>query len=429
MTSCWFRLATTAFVLALSVSLSAVAFSQASETVLYDFQGGASGQNPLGLIADASGNFYGVTEAGGASGYGTIFKLSPVIGGGWTETVLYSFAGGASGQLPKGNLALDAAGNFYGTAWGGSTGYGIVYKLMLTRSGWVEQVLHTFTNGADGGSPLSGVTMDTAGNLYGTASSGGLTSCFEYYCGVVYKLSFVAGVGWKETVLHSFSGRDGAYPEAVPLLDADGNLWGTTPFGGWVSPKGFCGVQGCGVAYKLSPVAGGWKETVLHTFVGGETDGGFPFAGLTRDAEGNLYGVTGSGGAYLICVNGSGCGTAFELSPNADGTWTETLLHKFNGSDGADPYTAPVLDAFGNLYGSTNLGGYGYGTAFELSPSSSGWVFSSIYSFDGYAQGDSPDSSFVIDKAGNLFAVSGVGGNSNNVNCVDACGLIFELTP
>jgi uncharacterized repeat protein (TIGR03803 family) len=417
-------------VFAIALTLSARAWAQFTETVLFNFPGGATGEAPQGLIVDASGSLYGVTQAGGANGFGTVFELSPVSGGGWNETVLYSFVGGTGGQQPQSKLVFDAAGNLYGTAWGGSTGQGVVYKLTPGKNGWQQTILHTFTGGSDGGIPTSGVAIDAAGSLYGTTSGGGKSVCFSSAaCGVVYKLSFVSGMGWKETVLHSFSDKDGAGPRATPLLDASGNLYGTTPYGGWVSQKGFCGMLGCGVVYKLSRVTGGWKESVLHTFVSGPSDGAAPAAGLVSDAAGNLYGATTGGGSWMICGNGSGCGVVFELSPNSTGSWSENILHRFNGRDGSNPYATPALDTSGNIYGTAGSGGNGFGTAYELSPSSSGWVFNTIFNFNGFAGGWASSYSFVLDNGGNLYGASAAGGTSNNNDCVDACGLVFKLTP
>jgi uncharacterized repeat protein (TIGR03803 family) len=430
MTHSKFRALTGLAVLAIALTLSAGAWGQATETVLFNFQDETTGEGPQGLSLDASGNLWGVTQAGGTNGFGTVFELSPVSGGGWNETVLYSFVGGAGGEKPQSKLISDAAGNLYGTALGGSNGYGIVYKLTSGKSGWQQTVLYTFTGGSDGGVPSSGLVMDAAGNLYGSTAGGGKSLCFESApCGVVYKLSFVPGVGWRETVLHSFSGKDGANPRSTPILDASGNLYGTATDGGWVSQKGFCGMLGCGVVYELSHVAGGWKETVLHTFVSGPSDGGLPAAGLASDASGNLYGVTTNGGSWNICGNGSGCGVVFELSPSSNGTWTESILHRFSGRDGWGPYATPALDAGGNIYGTASAGGNGFGTAYELSPSSSGWAFNTIFNFSGFAGGWASAYSFVLDNTGNLYGASAAGGTSNNNDCVDSCGLVFKLTP
>ncbi|MFZ0312326.1 MAG: choice-of-anchor tandem repeat GloVer-containing protein, partial [Candidatus Korobacteraceae bacterium] len=320
-----------------------------------------------GLIFDAAGNLYGTTYAGGTGsgtdctsfsngvpGCGTVFELTPMGGGYWTETVLYSFCpqGGfcSDGEEPVGSLIFDAAGNLYGT----TQFSGGVFELTPDgNGGWTETVLHVFGGDGDGYYPEAGVVFDAAGNLYGTTSYGGY---YDY--GTAFEVMPQAGGGWTETVVWSFGdGTDGAYPEAGLILDAAGNLYGTnlgTAF------------------ELIKPHSGGnWTEQVLHDF-GGNNDGFAPYAGLVFDAAGNLYGTTYYGGTSGQHCNGGSerCGIAFELTPEAGGRWTETVLHDFgNGSDGADPYASLILDSAGNLYGTTQKGGaYGYGTVFELTP-------------------------------------------------------------
>ncbi|MGA2904008.1 MAG: choice-of-anchor tandem repeat GloVer-containing protein [Candidatus Korobacteraceae bacterium] len=231
---------------------------------------------------------------------------------------------------------------------------------------WNEKVLHSFNNnGVDGAEPYAGLIFDAAGNLYGTTGNGGVNAG-----GTVLELTPAGGGNWAETVLYSFCSQtnctDGANPSASLIFDAAGNLYSTTDAGG---------TYGDGTVFELTPTAGGgWTEQVLHSFNNNGTDGAYPYAGLIFDATGNLYGTTLNGGTYQ-CVD-EGCGTVFELTPTAGGGWTEQVLHNFgNGTDGFWPYAGLILDAAGNLYGTTqlggtggNCGGYGCGTVFELTP-------------------------------------------------------------
>ena len=332
--------------------------------MLYSFTAGADGADPVaGLVRDTAGNLYGTTVVGGTSNSGVVFKLSPT----GTETVLYSFSGGADGGQPVAGLVRDAAGSLYGTTRGGGSSAcslgagncGVVFKVSPTRT---ETVLHSFTGGADGAFPQAGLIQDLGGNLYGTTALGGATSTCNpsFGCGVVFKLTLTG----TETVLHSFTGADGG-PYALGLIqDAAGNLYGTTNEGGSSACEG-----GCGAVFKLSPIGIG---TVLHRFTGG-ADGFWPFAGLIQDTAGNLYGTTLAGGAESQrCVQPT-CGVVFRLSP----TGTETVLHTFTGSaDGGSPQAGLIQDAAGNLYGTAAIGGatntcnppYGCGVVFRLTP-------------------------------------------------------------
>jgi uncharacterized repeat protein (TIGR03803 family) len=225
-----------------------------AETVLYSFSCGADGALPFaGLISDDAGNLYGTTYQGGKAnkscqyGCGVVFELSPSSSGTWTETVIYSFNGGSDGSNPVGGVAMDAAGNLFGTtANGGPDNYGTVFKLTPRSGAWEEILLHTFTGGSDGAYPYAGVTLDSADNVYGTAESGGNTNdCLGGGgCGVVFKFARVGGK-WKETVLHAFTGRsDGEIPEAPLKLGRDGNLYGTAVFGG---------AFGGGTVFRVTP--------------------------------------------------------------------------------------------------------------------------------------------------------------------------------
>ena len=317
-------------------------WAQTHEQVLHSFGNGMDGQFPYaGLIFDTSGNLYGTTNFGGTYTFGTVFELTPIAGGGWTEKVLYSFGNGTDGAYPEAGLIFDAVGNLYGTTYGGGTyGTGTVFELTPTGGGsWTEKVLHNFNdNGTDGFYPYAGLIFDAAGNLYGTTSQGG-----TYGDGTVFELTPAAGGVWTEKVLYSFNanGTDGTAPQAGLIFDAAGNLYGTTNQGGTYLS---------GTVFELTPAGGGvWTETVLHNFNDNGTDGAYPYAGLIFDGAGNLYGTTDGGGTYFG-------GTVFELTPAAGGSWTEKVLHNFNpnSTDGYEPYAGLIFDAAGNLYGTTD---------------------------------------------------------------------------
>jgi uncharacterized repeat protein (TIGR03803 family) len=319
------------------------------ETVLYSFTGVADGKYPLaGVVRDAAGNLYGTTSAGGASGYGTVFKLSAAD----TLTALHSFMGGTDGEYPYAGLVRDAAGNVYGTtSAGGAFGHGTVFKVDTTGK---ESVLFSFTGGTDGGNPYAGLIQDGAGNLYGTTIYGG-----TYGHGAVFKLD-TKGM---QTVLYSFmGGADGSNPWAGLVRDTAGNLYGTTVGGG--NPQCYAGLRRrpCGVVFKLDNTG---KETVLHAFTGWNTDGAFPRAAVMRDTQGNLHGTTYEGGSGACGL--AGCGAIFKI----DTTGHETVLYNFphSGLSGDLPAAALVEDAAGNLYGTASADGENNaGTVFKLTP-------------------------------------------------------------
>jgi uncharacterized repeat protein (TIGR03803 family) len=315
---------------------------------LHSFKG-TNGNDPFaGLRRDAAGNLYGTTAFGGGTncnnslGCGTAFKLNSM----GKETVLYKFTGQPDGNIPASLLVRDGEGNLYGaTGSGGANDLGSIFKVAKTGE---ETVLYNFTGGSDGCFPEGGVIRDAAGNLYGVAFQGGVGFCNSGY-GVVYKLDTAGTL----TVLHSFGGGDGAYPASVLLFDKAGILYGTTQEGG----NSECGGTGCGVVFELSPQSdGSWTEAVLYEFcsVSGCTDGEEPgFGPLVRDAAGNIYGTTYFGGASRNCT-GVGCGAVFKL----DATGKETVLHSFtDGKDGGFPFAGLIKDAAGNLYGVASGGG------------------------------------------------------------------------
>jgi len=331
--------------------------------------------------------------------------------------VIYTFKGGKDGALPIGGVVFDKRGNLYGTtAEGGRgcppTGCGTVFKLTRDHSGkWTKNALHFFS-GSDGSSPQVSLVFDENGNLYGTTMGGGIKgSCAGPGCGVVFKLATDSGGGWKETVLHRFAGGDdGSFSFGSVLLDGKGNVFGSAEHGG--------GSFDDGTVYELSPTGGRWTEQILHSFTG--TDGAAPY-NLVFDATGKIYSVAGYFGEY-------GAGVAFELSPTSGGTWNDTTIYNFQGvPDGALP-TSGLTFHGPNLFGTTDAGGDGFGTVFELKPDGKGgWAENVIHRFEGRKKGSDPGGPLVFDKAGNLYGDSG--GTASCTKRVGACGDLFELTP
>lgn len=392
------------------------------ERVLHSFNDGKDGYWPqAGLIFDSTGNLYGTTYAG--AGTGVAYELTPNPHGGWDEIVLHNFKA-LDGTHPYAGLVLDPAGNLYGTALNaGSHGGGTAFELSLQSGGWAETVLHNFqSNNTDGIAPYGGLVFDSIGNLYGTTVHGG-----SYGYGTVFELSPQSNKGWLETILYNFqsNGHDGNNPYATLSFDTAGNLYGTTQFGGDGTCQG-----GCGVVYELTPnIGAGWSEQVLHGFQNDGRDGTFPYANLTFDTTGNLYGTTSQGGTGG-CANGVvGCGVVFELSPQSGGSWSETVLHEFQNisTDGFTPYSSLIIDMMGNLYGTTYSGGsFGYGTVFELLPQSGGtWAETVLHNFQiNGRDGSNPQAGLVFDTAGNLYGTTVDGGRVKF-----GYGTVFEIMP
>jgi len=287
----------------------------------------------------------------------------------------------------------------------------LALALLLTPDAWAAskyKVLHKFSGGEDGGSPFAGLILDAAGNLYGTTYAGGLNNY-----GTVFELELNSDGSWTEKVLHRFTGgNDGSYPEAGLVFDQAGNLYGTTVGGG-------AGMDG--TVFELEPNSdGSWTERVLHSFTGSD-DGAFPYCAPIFDVDGNLYGTTLRGGGSDRCTEG--CGIAFKLSPGADGNWTETVLHRF-GADGADvPGPGLVLDATGSLYGTAGGGLDGYGKVFKLRPDSDGsWTQIVLYNFTGGVDGQYPNSTPIFDATGDLYGTTVRGGTHDD-------GTVFKLGP
>jgi uncharacterized repeat protein (TIGR03803 family) len=326
--------------------------------------------------------------------------------------VLYSFcsqANCADGEEPEGTPVLDAKGNVFGTtirggaaqcAHLGSYSCGIVYR--ITSSG-AESVLHAFTGKRDGAAPFGDIVMDSDGNIYGTTTEGGEKGCGDRGCGTVFEVSRTGA----EAILYSFCSEahctDGRLPWSGVIADEKGNLYGTTDLGG---------AHGFGTVFEITR---GDREKVLYSFAG-QGDGASPVAGLLRDAAGNLYGTTASGGKSG-CGGGLGCGTVFKLG--ADGT--HTVLYAFaGGSDGAGPgYGKLTVDREGNLYGTTangggtGCGGPGCGTVFRVTPDGTESVIYAFCSQVNCVDGSIPWSGVISDKSGNLFATTSQGGAGN----------------
>jgi uncharacterized repeat protein (TIGR03803 family) len=320
--------------------------------------------------------------------------------------VIHSFTNGSDGGGPYAGLTMDKAGNLYGTtSEGGVAGYGTVFRLTNKGSGWIFTPIYSFQGGSDGASPQAKVIVGPDGSLYGTTAAGGGSGCNQSLgCGTVFNLRpsptacKTALCPWNETVLYNFvGGNDGATPEAELVFDHAGNLYGTTYAGG--QNKG-------GTVFELTPSGSGWTESVLYTF-SGFGNGLYPAAGVIFDPAGNLYGTTAGGGQ-------GGNGTVYQLTPSGSG-WTEKAIYIFQGgTDGSYPHASLVLDPAGKLYG-TNLE-----AVYELSPSGGGWTFSVLYNLS--SPSDLFNGALSIDASGNLYGGNGGGGHYGY-------GSIFKLAP
>jgi uncharacterized repeat protein (TIGR03803 family) len=409
------------------------------EQVLYRFTAGGDGAQPVaGLIADATGNLYGTTSAGGGtgcggSGCGTVFELSPQKGGGWTETVLHSFLGGTDGEYPNVPLIIDAHGNLYGTTdeggsdnCGAGSGCGTAFELSPQKNAWKETILYAFTTKAHDGRNESfqpqiskpdvwspnGIVSGSDGKLYGFASLGGrcdqkghLIACY----GGGFDLKKTADA-WNEKVIYRVKNELEGGPEGPPVFDASGNLYGVTTGANY------------GSVFALRPPTGKqlWKETTLYTFQGG-SDGGYPAPGLVFDASGNLYGATTG---YLSLA-----GNVFELAPGKKGKWTETPLYSFsNAASGETPAAVPALGTNGNLYGLTEAGGQNnFGVAYALVLQNGIWNETVLYSFASGNDGATPQGTLLVSN-GNFFGVTYAGGNGGCYSS-EGCGTVFEIMP
>jgi uncharacterized repeat protein (TIGR03803 family) len=413
------------------LALSTAASATVKATVLHSFSGPDGLMPSANLITDPAGNLYGTTYEGGSGvsgpcnvSCGVAFELSPTANG-TMETVLYNFcsvANCADGANPVGALVRDPAGNLYGVTVNGgehnncvdSDGCGVVFELTPNPDGtWTETVLHSFTGAEDAGeNPAAGLVLDSAGNLYGT------TEYSEVSWGLVFELSPMDGGIWQETVLYAFTGgQDGGNPTSL-VLDSTGNLYGTAISGGDPSGTSCGGFNGCGVVFELTPNQDGtWQETVLHAFTG-KADGGFPFGAVTISSTGDLFGAALDGGNPTCgCC---GCGVAFELTI-ADG-WAEKVLHSFSGADGESPIGNLTISPKGSIYGTTRFGGANErdGVVFELIPTRNGGWNEKGVSLGGKF-GIQPVAGLTLGASGQVYGATSVGG-------VGRGGVVFEIT-
>ncbi|MFC5863503.1 choice-of-anchor tandem repeat GloVer-containing protein [Acidicapsa dinghuensis] len=420
-------------------------------SVLYTFTGGADGYAPIGanpLAIDREGNVYGTTEAGGnfvetclpsgicepvggafcPLGCGTVFKVNRE----GRESVEYAFTGVAGEQYPQSNVIRDEEGNLYGNITN------VIYKI---RPSGRETDLYQFTGNGDGGPPSGALISDREGNLYGVSSTGGQNEC-PYYnpstCGVVFKID----PRGHETVLYAFTGgADGGSPQGELVRDEEGNLYGTTLYGGALNSLAcFSNIRGgngalpigCGVIFKVDRAG---KETVLHQF-DAYVDGYDP-TGLTRDRDGTLYGTTFFGGSPDQTAQGlSGYGIVYKL----DKSGKYTILHNFTGkADGGSPL-GPPLPIGKDLYGTASAGGkldddpnggsapfFGRsGVIYKLDQSGKETV---LYTFQGEADGAAPESELTQDEDGNLYGTAFYGGSFEGESCESSgCGVVYKLT-
>jgi uncharacterized repeat protein (TIGR03803 family) len=402
----------TTIVLAAALTVAMHLSAQTKIKVLHDFGSSNDGNDPSGpLLLDTRGNLYGATGGGpGTTGFGIAFALAPQSNGAWSEAILHTFAS-ADGS-PWGGLIFGQGGSLFGTTIGGPVSKSEAYQLVPTSGGWGFNVLYS-----DGAGP--GMVLDNAGSLYGLIGPG------DYFgIGAIGELS-LGSSGWTYTQLYGLCTAgdcSGGYnPPAPPIWDSNGNLWGTMAFGGITqSPCSF--TDGCGVVYELTTDGDGtWTYNVIHQFADSSTDGQFPDGGLAKDAAGNFYGNTSEGGAYNH-------GTIFKFS-QVSGQWVETILYDFpNCVQGCFPVGTMAIDKAGNLYGTTiggvhnsACGGFTCGEVFEMSPQRNGrYKFTVLHKFVG-TDGDTP-LGVILDGKGNLFGTTKNGGTYG-------AGTAFELTP
>ena len=423
--------------------------SKVIEKILYRFKGGADGVHPnRGVILGSAGKLYGTTsgtpfgQRNGCKDCGTVFEIS---GRTHTEEILHRFSGGPDGANPGSGLIFDSMGNLYGTTqFGGpnctrwvASGCGTVFEIaagavtrcetlcgtpfQISDRAHAETILWSFLpNGASW--PTGGVIMNAAGNLYGTTSTGTCPNG-HYGCGTVFEIP--AGTR-RAVVLHTFTegGDQDGFPRGRLVMDQQGNLYGMT----WATDLSH---RFTGTVFEIA--TGSHKEKTLHRFLGGD-DGSTPDGNLIVDRKGDLFGTTQFGGGFCNAgsspgIDAGGCGVVFEIAAETD---KESILYRFKGGrDGMEP-DGLVMDRAGNLYGTTAGGGncsaeYGCGTVFEIASGS--LTKTTLYRFKGGRDGQTPEGTPVMDRADNLYGTTSQGGE----NCPTGrelgpgCGTVFEI--
>jgi uncharacterized repeat protein (TIGR03803 family) len=399
-------------------------------TTLYAFTGNADGAVPYGgVVLDPADNVYGTTTNGGdfggfcgTYGCGVVFKIDPK----GHESLLHTFAGpSADGANPTEGVTRDSEGRLYGLTLSFLTLYELqpsatVCAAMLCP--WNESLLYNSEIGQLGGYPTGIPILDAQGNVYATSNTGGSGTNCGGPCGFVFKVDPQG----QETVIYNFQGgSDGTVPTGPLLLAADGSLYGTTVSGG---------SNRAGTVYKIDAKG---NESILYSFTSG-SNGFAPWSGVIADEQGNLYGTTAVGGDSGPC-NGGTCGVVFELSPNQNGSWTESVLYSFQGgADGSNPYAGLLRDSQGNLYGTASTGGacvYGpyCGIVYKLDSAGNK---TTLWNFTGGTDGDEPGfGSLVMDPQGSLYGTTIFGGDLSATNPAcsvvygPGCGVVFKLAP
>jgi len=424
---------TPAMVLTLVLAAAPAAGGQ-TFTVLHAFTGYEGGLPASGLTGDQLGNMFGTAQLAGntqacpVDGCGAVYQLTRQ-GSSWKFKTLYRFAGPATGDgaQPMGRLTVAPDGTLYGTTFYGGvnaysgicaniglrSGCGTIFRLQPTLETckhadceWNEEVLYTFKDLGTGIHPTSEVLLDSAGNLYGTTFIGG-----QFGYGVVYQLSQVDG-SWAYNVIHDIgSNSEGGEPFGGLVMDSAGNLFGATSIGG---------TGGGGVIFELSRMGEGWNFQVLYNIGTNKSDGSGPYGTLIMDPSGNLFGSTVGGGA-------NDGGTVFELARSGDRSMYSVLADLPHGASyyhDAGPHDKLMMDAAGNLYGTTSQdGAHLQGSAFELIKSPTGYTYTSLHDFGSeYDRIFYPWSNLVFDSQGKLYGTA-QGGGSGNV------GAVFEISP
>lgn len=415
-------------------------------TELHVFAGYSSsdGANPsAGLSIDSNGYLYGTTVYGGANGFGSVFKIQP-SGSNSPTTILHSFSGQTDGAAPVSRVVFAPDGVLYGTTAAGQSdncngvgGCGTIFTLSPSLGGysWSFNTLYTFDGApGDGSDPYGDLTFQN-NNVYGTTRYGGsgggqaicgdnsaLTGAERYGCGTVFEMHYIPPPGQSDdpTILWNFDATsgDGIEPYGGVVVDCSTNLFGTTLIGGQHS---------YGTTFQLIP-GSPWTETILKAYDDGTTNGGYPFGGLILDSSNNLYGSNADAGA-------SGAGEIFKITNGANCTLGYSTLTSLSGTqyDLQGNRANLVMDSQGNLWGTQTIGGANnYGDIFELTAGT--WAYHDVHDFDG-THGAYPAGSLVVDNSGNLYGVTYSGGQGNCVfdssqkENILGCGIVFEYTP